>query len=216
MTLRRHHIAYLLRAPALAAFATLALSFIFLPLLGNVRDRIFKIILDRPNYSLSLYVCAPVGILRNKFTDSSGKDFPLPSTFMPTHFQVLIKNDGVSQLDDNALLVTFDKDRTSQFDVVDDSKLKITNILIASRSPLDQSDYKAQFSENKIRISSSRLNPADFILVEGDTNRPIVMSLFAKSRGLTLKAQKGPAECSILSQGSLGEVYLFFRSEQAD
>jgi hypothetical protein len=206
---------HFLRTPILAAVGTLLLSFIFLPFLNTVREKIFRFVLDRPNYSLSIFVCAPVGILRNKLIDSSGKEFPLPPSYIPTHFQILIKNDGANQLEDIEFLLVFENNNDHR-DVIDDSKLDIRNIILASRSPLDKSVYQAQFSENIIRISSSRLNPDDFILAEGETNRPIDTKFFAKSKGLTLQTRKGPAECGIFSQGSLGQVYLFFQSDHTE
>jgi hypothetical protein len=190
---------------------SIVLSFFFVPLFAMARDKLYKTIIEPPEYFLSVYVCAPVNVLRHWIVDAEGQNHPLPPAFLPTTFHILLKNDGARHLEDNEFLIVLKKD-ISISEVKDSSDLSVSKLFAASRSPLDQPAYTAEFSANMLKLSAKRMNPGDFILVEGDTNRPVMATVFSRSVGLTQNESRGAASCSLFSV-HLGNAYVFFRQQ---
>jgi hypothetical protein len=181
------------------------LSFL-LPLSILVRDTIYKHIIDDADYSLSVYVCAPIVVEHDSVIDAAGKRYTFPPAFMPSVFQIVLKNNGSRHLEDNEFLIRINKD-DSHPEVANSSEVKITDTLLGSKSPLDQ--YNAELSYNSIRVSAKRMNPGDFIFAEGVASRPVSVDVFSRSVGLTTHQKRGAAECSVWPQ-KLDDVYVFF------
>jgi hypothetical protein len=194
------------RSKVIVAFAV---GFLLWPLAGSVRDRLYNRFLEPADYSLAVELCAPIGIMQGEFiSESTGKHFPTPATFIPTPFNLLLKNDGARYLDDNEFLVLFSKDE-SHSEVADKTDLKVTKILLASRSPLDQAGVSAKVFDNQLRVTAKRFNPGDFIYAEGVVSRPVSVEVFSRSVGLSRHETRGAAGCPIFPQ-NLGKIYVFF------
>lgn len=183
--------------------------FLVVPFGIAVRDRVYKSFFDTPEYSLSVYVCIPVGVLRHEIIDSTGKRFPLPPAFLPTPFQVLIQNNGSRHLEAGEILVQLNKDNSDR-GISDKSELTMSDVLLASNSPLDQAIYNATPSHNSVKITAKRMNPSDFILFEGILNRPANVDVFFRAVGLTAHEKKGVADCGYFSK-NIGDAFIFFR-----
>jgi hypothetical protein len=193
--------------------STILLSFLMVPLVVNLRDRLYKRIIDPSDYALSVIVCAPILVESGDLiSQNTGQKIAVPPSFIPTPFSVLLRNDGSRFLEDNEFLIIFSKD-DSHPEVSDATEPTITDIVLASRSPLDRSGVSAKFNNNQLRISAKRLNPGDFIYGEGTVSRPISVDVFSRSIGLTAHETRGPAECPILSI-DLGNVFAFFTQKE--
>jgi hypothetical protein len=151
---------------------------------------------------VSVDICVPLNIITSELVNhETGERIKLPPQKAPTRFTFLIRNTGDKHLVDIDFLIFF---------AVFSPATKINSVTLGSRSPLDESLYKATRTDNIIRVTAKRMNPGDFIFGDGLASGRIAVEVFSSSAGLTTHALGGPAECAIWRPRQPREAFTFF------
>jgi hypothetical protein len=182
-----------------SVIGAVVLTFILVPLVTLVRDRSFKWFLETPDYALSVFVCAPLATVEAWIEDSQGNKYPVPDAKAPSPFSISIQNSGTKHLDDSEFIILF-RSKTKG--------MKILNLTLASRSPLDKDSYSATFEEQVIRVTAKRINSDDFIYAQGHADAPITIEVFSRSIGLSTSESRAPG-CGFIKP-SIDRAYVFF------